>query len=184
MSARRIVLVRHAKPRIDENVPSAQWILSPEGAEAAAGLAERLREFRFSRVASSPEPKAFGTAQAIASRLGLTMEIEAGFAEHSRKNIGFMLREDIEAGIAALFANPARLVFGDETADACFERFEAALDRQLAKGTNDVLAATHGTILSIYVSRTLGIDPMPSWRGLGLPCAIVLTEGQLRIIEP
>ena len=184
MAAHRVVLVRHAKPRIDENVPSAQWKLAPDGAVAAARLAEHLLKFRFSQIASSPEPKAVGTAEAIASCLGLATEIDEGFAEHSRKNIGFMPREQIEAGIAALFANPARLVFGDETADACFERFEAALARQVAKGTGDVLAATHGTILSIYVSRTLHIEPMPFWRGLGLPTAIVLCEGQMRIIQP
>ena len=184
MSARSVVLIRHAMPQIEENVPSALWKLTPEGAAAAARLAARLREFRLSQIATSPEPKAVGTAEAIASRLGLAIEIDEGFAEHSRKSIGFMPREEIEAGIAALFANPARLVFGDETADACFERFEAALARQVAKGTGDVLAATHGTILSIYVSRTLHIDPMPFWRGLGLPCAVVLCDGQMRIIEP
>ena len=184
MSVRRIVLVRHAKPMIEENVPSAQWKLSPEGAKAAARLAERLREFQFSRIDSSPEPKAVGTAQAIAARLGLAMAIDDGLAEHSRKNVGFKTREEIEAGIAALFANPGRLVFGDETADACFERFEAALVRQLATGTGDVIAATHGTILTIYVARALGIAAMPFWRGLGPPCAIVLTEGEMRVIEP
>jgi broad specificity phosphatase PhoE len=183
VSARRIVFVRHAKPQIDENIPSVQWKLSPEGAEAAARLAERLSEFQFSQIASSPEPKAVETAQAIAAHLGLSMAIDDGFAEHSRKNVGFKTRAEIEAGIAALFANPARLVFGDETADACYERFEAALDRQLAKGTGDVIAATHGTILTIYLSRTFGIDAMPFWRGLGLPAAIVLFDGQMRIIQ-
>lgn len=184
MSVRRIVLVRHAKPRIDENIPSAQWKLSPEGALAADALAERLREFHFSQIASSPEPKAVGTAQAIASRLSLAVAIDEDLAEHSRKSIGFMPRQEIEAGIAALFANPDRLVFGDETANACFERFQNALDRQAANGSGDVVIATHGTILSIYVARTRGIDPMPFWRGLGLPTAIVLSDGELRVIEP
>ncbi len=183
MSVRRIVLVRHAKPRIEENVPSAQWKLSPEGAQASARLAERLLEFDFSQIASSPEPKAVGTAQAIAPRLGLALEIDDGFAENSRKSVGFMPREEIEAGIAALFANPGSLVFGDETANQCFHRFQQALDRQVAKSTGDVIAVTHGTILSIYVARTLGIDPMPFWRGLGLPCAIVLSDAEMRIIE-
>ena len=184
MSVRRIVLVRHAKPRIQENIPSSQWKLSPEGAEAATGLAEHLREFQFSHIASSPEPKAVGTAQAIASRIGLAVAIDEGFAEHSRKSVGFVSRDEVEAGIAALFANPGRLVFGDETANECFYRFQQALDRQVAKSTGDVIAATHGTILSVYVARTLGIDPMPFWRRLGLPCAIVLSGKELRVVQP
>lgn len=184
MSAHRIVLVRHAKPRIDENVPSAQWKLSPEGAQAAARLAENLREFEFARIASSPEPKAVRTAEAIAPRLGLALEIDNGFAEHSRKSVGFKTREQIEAGIAALFANPEHIVFGDETANQCFHRFQQALDRQMAKSTGDTIVVTHGTILSIYVARTLGIDAMPFWRGLGLPTAIVLSGRELRTIDP
>ena len=184
VSPRHIVFVRHAKPLIDENVPSALWKLSPEGAKAATRLAERLREFRFSKIASSPEAKAIGTAQAIASRLGLAVEIDEGLAEHSRKTIGFMSRQEIEAAIADLFANPDSLIFGDETANDCFGRFQHALDRLTARSTGDVIAVTHGTILSIYISRTLGIDAMPFWRGLGLPCAVVLCDGQMRIIEP
>jgi broad specificity phosphatase PhoE len=170
-------------PQIDENVPSAQWKLLPQGADAAAALAERLREFQFSQIASSPEPKAVGTAQAIASRMGLAITIDEDLAEHARKSVGFIPRQDVESGIASLFANPDRLVFGDETANACFERFRQALDRLTAQDAGDVIAVTHGTVLSVYVSRTLGIDPIPFWRGLGLPCAIVLCEGESRIIQ-
>ncbi len=184
MAARRIVLVRHAKPQIEEGVPSAEWKLSAAGAEAAAALAERLRDFRFAGIASSPEPKAIGTAQRIAARLGLGIESDAGFAEQTRRSVGYLSREALEAGIAALFANPDKLVFGDETADACFARFEQALDRQCAKNEGDIVAVTHGTILSIYVSRICGIAPMPFWRRLGLPTAIVLTDGELRVIDP
>ncbi len=184
MSARRIVLIRHARPRIEDNVPPPRWKLLPEGVQATARLAERLREFRFAGIASSPEPKAIGTAKAIAGPLGLTVEIDHGLAEQARRSVGVLSREDLETGIAGLFANPGQLVFGDETADACFDRFRQALDRQLAKGAGDVIAVTHGTILTVYVARIAGIDPMPFWRGLGLPTAIVLSGGDLRAIDP
>lgn len=184
MTARRIVLVRHAKPQIEETIPSADWKLSAAGALAASALAERLREFGFAGITSSPEPKAVGTAQSIAARLGLKVEVDDGFAEQARRSVGFQAREALEAGVAALFANPGTLVFGDETADACFDRFQQALDRQAAKSDGDVIAVTHGAILSIYVGRVCGLDPMPFWRELGLPTAIVLTGRELRVIDP
>jgi broad specificity phosphatase PhoE len=184
MSTRRIVLVRHGKPDIEEGVPSADWKLSAAGREAAAALAEKLRQFDFADIASSPEPKAAGTAEAIAQRLGLTVEVDAGLAEHARRSVGFLSREDIEVRIARLFANPDTLEFGDETANQCLTRFQAALDRQVAKGARDVVVATHGTILSIYVSRMLGVDAMPFWRALGLPTAIVLESGKIRTLGP
>lgn len=180
----RIVFVRHARPLIEDGVPSADWKLSDDGRAAAAALAERLREFHFARIASSPEPKAIGTAEAIAAPLGLTLETDDGLAEQARRSIGFVPREKLEAGIANLFANPDELVFGDETANSCFERFHAALERQKAIGAEDVIVVTHGTILTIYVSRLLGLDPMPFWRGLGLPMAIVLDGRELRVIDP
>lgn len=184
MSKRRIVLVRHGKPDIEEGVPSADWRLSAAGREAAATLAEKLREFDFAAIASSPEPKAAETAEAIAQRLGLIVEIDAGLAEHARRSVGFLSRKDIEARIARLLANPDTLEFGDETANECLARFRAALERQMAKGARDVIVATHGTVLSIYVSRTLGIDAMPFWRALGLPTAIVLENGKIRTVNP
>jgi broad specificity phosphatase PhoE len=184
MSRRRIVLVRHGKPDIEEGVPSADWRLSAAGHETAAALAEKLRGFDFAGIASSPEPKAAGTAQAIAQRLGLTVEIDAGLAEHARRSVGFLPREEIEASIARLFAKPDTLEFGDETANQCLARFQAALDRQVAKGARDVFVATHGTVLSIYVSLTFGIDAMPFWRALGLPTAIVLENGKIRTVDP
>jgi broad specificity phosphatase PhoE len=183
MIKRSIVLVRHGKPEIEDGVPSADWKLSAQGRDAAAALGERLREFRFAQIASSPEPKAIGTAEAVASRLGLQVAIDEGLAEHARRSVGFLPRKEVEDGIAALFAHPDRLVFGDETADACFARFQQALERQRVEGTDDIIVVTHGTILSIYVSRICGIDPMPFWRGLALPTAIVLTGAQMHVID-
>ena len=184
MGKRRIVLVRHGKPQIDKSIPSADWKLSADGRATAAALAGRLGDFRFSVITSSPEAKAIGTAEAIASRLGLSVTIDDGLAEQSRRSVGFLPREEVEAGIANLFNNPGQLVFGDETADMCFTRFGQALDRQLVGCTDDIIAVTHGTILSIYVSRICGIDPMPFWRGLGLPAAIVLTGDEMCVVEP
>ncbi len=180
MSPRRIVFIRHGKPKIVEGVPSAQWQLSDEGRKAASALAENFRDYDFSAIATSPEPKAVGTAQAIASQLNLPIETDAGLAEHARHSAGYMSREDLEAGVARLFASTSALVFGDETADQAFARFAAALDRQAAKGGRDVMVVTHGTILSLYLGRVAGIDPLPFWRALPTPAAIVLEDGKLR----
>ena len=177
-----IVLVRHAMPQIVEGVPSAQWKLSAAGAKAAAALAENFRDYDFARIVSSPEPKAIGTAEAMASQLGLAVAIDDGLAEHSRRSIGYVSREEIDAGVARLFSIPDALVFGDETAEQCFARFHAALERQ--SSTRDILAVTHGTILTVYLSRILEIDPLPFWRALPTPAAVILESGTMRVVEP
>ncbi len=181
--SRRIVLIRHGMPRIEEGVPAADWQLSPEGAVAAADLAAHLRGFDFDAIASSPEPKAAGTAQAIAARLGLAVEIDPGLAEHARRSVGFLPRPEIEAGIARLLARPHYKVFGDETGDECYERFAAALARQADKGAGDVAMVTHGTILTVYLDRMGRLtDAFAFWRALKTPAAVILAGAKMQVL--
>jgi len=147
-------------------------------------LAQRFRNFAFDTIASSPEPKATGTAEAIASQLGLAVEIDQGYSEHSRRSLGFLTQEELGSAIARLFDYPDSLVFGEETASQAYARFCAALERQSAKSAHDILVVTHGTIMSIYLSRVLNIDPLPFWRSLKMPAAVILEHGKMRFIEP
>ena len=48
----------------------------------------------------------------------------------------------------------------------------------------DIIAVTHGTILTIYLNRTLGIDPLPFWKALATPAAVILESGEMRMILP
>jgi 2,3-bisphosphoglycerate-dependent phosphoglycerate mutase len=178
--SQRIVLIRHAMPRIEEGIPSANWDLSPEGSTAAAALAAHLAGFAFAAIASSPEPKAVGTALAVAAALKLPVEIDNDLAEQKRSSVGFLPRAQIEAGIRRLFENPSTLVFGDETADAAHDRFAAAIARQAAKGARDVAVVTHGTILSIYAARHHALpDVFAFWKSLKIPDAILLDGSEL-----
>jgi broad specificity phosphatase PhoE len=184
MPGQRIVFLRHARPRIVEGVPSADWTLDPEGVSSAGLLVGKLRVFSFREVISSPEPKALETARIVAERLGVAVSIDNGLAEHQRRSVGFVSREAVERRIAALFDNPDQVVFGEETADACFARFSATVERCRAQTDRDLLFATHGTILTIYLSRICGFVPMPFWRSLGLPAAVVLDDRKIDVLNP
>ena len=182
----RLVLVRHGKPEIEEGTPSTQWPLSQPGREAASSLATQLSDFKFQSITSSPELKAISTAEAIAQKLGLNVEIDDDLSEHKRHSTSFLPLEDFNAQIARLFESPwSELVFGDETANAALERFTRALDRQyVSSGSGDVLMVTHGTIMSIYVASRLSIDPLPFWRSLTTPTAIVISGNEMVFLEP
>jgi broad specificity phosphatase PhoE len=177
----RIVLIRHALPRIDPAMRAADWPLSSEGVAAAAQLAGRLESFGFAEIASSPELKAVETASAIAQHLGVPMRIDDGFAEHHRASAGFLPREAFEDGIRRLFRQPAEAVFGDETADAAYQRFVASIDRhRLANAVGDLAVVTHGTVLTLYACRTTPLpEPFAFWKSLRLPDAIVIENGRL-----
>jgi broad specificity phosphatase PhoE len=176
----RVVLIRHAMPQMEQGIPSADWTLSPEGMGAAAALAAQLTHFAFARIASSPEPKAVGTATAMAQALKLPVEIDDGLAETRRRTVAFLPRAGFDAGIRRLFERPAEIVFGEESADAAHARFAAAIERQEKKATGDIAVVTHGTILSIYAGRAARLaDTFAFWKSLKLPDAILLDGGLL-----
>lgn len=180
----RVVLVRHGTPDIEKGVPAAEWKLSACGRDATISLAQSLRGYVFDAIASSPESKAMGTAEAIAFQLGLAVETEPGFSEHLRRSVGFLTQEELGSAIARLFNHPDNLVFGEETASQAYARFCAALERQSDRGAHDILVVTHGTIMSIYLSRVLNFDPLPFWRSLNMPAAVILECGKMHLIEP
>ena len=119
------------------------------------------------------------TAQIIADRIGSQIHIDARLREHERSSVGFLERESFEARIASIFDEPGEVAYGDESADAVHARFSAAIDDAVARSSGSVAAVTHGTAMTIYVSRLVGIAPMPFWTKLGMPAAIVIEDGAI-----
>jgi broad specificity phosphatase PhoE len=117
------------------------------------------------------------TAQIIAEQIGSQTYIDVRLREHDRSSVGFLKRETFEARIASIFDRPEEVIYGDESADAVHARFSAAIDDAMSRNSGPVAAVTHGTAMTIYVSRLVGIAPMPFWTKLGMPAAIVIKGG-------
>lgn len=166
-----LILVRHGRPVIDPDIPPPQWGLCPEGREAVAALADKLIPFGARAAISSPEPKALQTAEIIGQRLGLAVEVEHGLHEHKRQHWSFGTEEEFRQRIAQVFANPRTEAAGGESADQACERLTTALAHHI---TRPLVAVTHGTVLSLYVARRLGLDANDLWRNLRTPDAFVL----------
>lgn len=177
MAEAALILVRHGRPAIDPATPSTTWSLCPEGRDGCEKLAERILAYAPTAVVSSPEPKALETAQILAARAGLDVEVDAGLHEHKRQHLSFGTEAEFRQRIAAVFEKPADPVGGVETAHEAAERLGAALARH--KGA-PLLAVTHGTVLSVYLGEKLDCDAHDLWRSLHMPDAFVLdTDGKL-----
>jgi broad specificity phosphatase PhoE len=174
-----LILVRHGRPAIDPDKPPTSWPLCPEGRDAVERLAGRLAAFTPTAIASSPEPKALETAELLASRMGLTVEVDADLHEHKRQHLSFGTEEEFRKRIAAVFAKPSEPVGGHETAHEAAQRLAAALSKH--RGA-PLVAVTHGTILSVYLGEKLGCDAHDLWRSLHMPDAFVL-DADGRLIE-
>lgn len=178
----KLILIRHSAPQIDPALPARDWLLSAEGHAAATALAERLAGHGIGKIISSDEPKARQTAEAVASTLNLPLALDRDLREHERANVGYLPRPDFEASIARFFAQPEQLAFGEETADQVFARFSAAVERGAGPNRGTIALVTHGTALTLYLARTIGIAPLPFWHSLTLPMAIAIEGGVLSIL--
>jgi broad specificity phosphatase PhoE len=180
----QLILARHALPEIDPDRPARTWALSEAGRLSCIALAEKLAAYDLAAVVTSVEPKARETGEIVAGRLSLPVETAIGLHEHERETVGWLGREQFETSVADLFARPGVLVFGEETADQAHRRFAAAVREALDQHpAGNVAIVTHGTVMSLFVARANGLDPLPFWRQLGMPAFAVLSRPESQLLE-
>ena len=179
-----LLLVKHSLPEIIPGLPAERWRLSEEGQRRCDLLAERLAAYAPEMIVSSREPKAQETAQLVARRLSLPVEIASGLHEHERWKVPFTGQEQFEAEIARFFAQPDQLVFGEETARQAQQRFQQAVMAALARyPCQTLVVVAHGTVISLFAAQYCGVEPFPFWKRLGLPACAVLSQPQLTLLQ-
>ena len=184
MKGPSLILIRHSNVTIDPDKPAATWTLSDEGRTRAAALALHLRPYHLDQVISSIEPKAVETAEITARKLQTPLSTTPNLHEHERSQVPFHSRERFEAQVRELFATPNRLIFGDESADQAHARFASAVENLLKQHSSQNLAVvTHGTVLTLYVSRLAKLEPYSFWKQLGLPAFVVLSLPDMQVIK-
>ena len=149
--------VRHAQVVLELDRPASSWKLSAEGHAAADDLAVSLAPVP--RVLSSPEPKAVATAEPLARRSGVEVEVDARLGEVAR-DANLPDAASHRAAVRAYLSGEA--IHGWESADVACARFSTALD-----GLDDAAVVTHATILALF----LGYD-FDAWSRIALPDVI------------
>ena len=179
-----LILVKHSLPKILENRPANEWVLSDEGRVLAKKLAVRLNRFQPELVISSIEPKAKQTAEIIAGEHGLELQFIEGLHEHARSNVGYLQRDQFQVAVREFFEEPGKLIFGSETADGCHARFQHAVQSILNQNLDKtVVIVAHGTVISLFVSRLTGMSDWSLWNDLALPSFIVVDVQTATLVE-
>jgi broad specificity phosphatase PhoE len=180
----KLVLVKHSLPEIVPALPAAYWHLSVEGRQRCHALARELVPLDPSAIISSREPKAVETAQIVADQLGRPLEVNEELHEHDRSNVQWQGQEAFEAAVAAFFVRPRDRVFGNETADQAHHRFTAALERAIGSHpAQNIVVVSHGTVITLFVSRQVCLEPFHLWKRLGLPSFVVLSLPELHLLS-
>ncbi len=182
---RKLVLVRHSLPDFVTGIPANTWPLSAEGRRRCRRLAQRLAGHELVAIVTSEEPKAAETGQIAAEALGLPYETWPGLHEHERgvvRSLGSA--EDFKSQVARFFERPAELVMGYETADEAHTRFAASVSRIVEQfPLGNLAVVSHGTVMTLFVSRANGLDAFSFWASLGLPAYAVLSLPRFRLLE-
>lgn len=178
-----LILVKHSVPEIQVDRLASTWKLSEEGRFRAQHLAEHLKSFAPEVIATSNEPKATETAEILGSQLNLDIQILPDLHEHDRSNVPFLSHEAFQASIRDFFERPDELVFGRETADQTYTRFYRAIHSILNEHRDKtIVIVTHGTVISLFVSRLTGSSALELWNQLGLPSFVAMELGSNAVI--
>ena len=181
---RKLLLVRHSLPEITGDQTASLWQLSEEGRRRCEHLAEMLAAHPPAAIVTSTEPKAIETGQIVGGRLGIPVETAPNLHEHERPGTDLDTLEQFQAKVARLLENPGELVFGAESGDQARERFSTAVHDAMKKHpAGDLAIVSHGTVMTLFLARVAAIDPVPFWRGLGLPAYVVLSYPEMALLQ-
>ena len=170
-----LVLVKHALPVLDASKPAREWRLGTEGERQARKLAGAVCSFAPLRIIASPEPKAVSTATIVAAELGLHVSVIDALREFDRPVLPLLSKEEHARANEQIFVHLNRRVLGAESGREALDRFAAAIDGAIAQ-TNapSLVAITHGTVISLFVSAHNAIDAFTLWKRLECTSYVVL----------
>jgi broad specificity phosphatase PhoE len=197
--ARRVILVRHARPRIVLSRPSAEWELNQEGQDAARRLAALALFEHATGCYAGPEPKMRATLAAVATERGLAVETDPAFAESGSG--GWLAEGLFIAAIGRFYTAPEQPAAPDwEPATVATARFAAGIARRQERhgpvlrpghiNPGTFAVASGGRVLTAYMASLLGYSPETAfqvWRRLRMPDVAVVElspEAPPRLVIP
>jgi probable phosphoglycerate mutase len=163
-----LLLVRHALPvRRELDVGIADPELSEQGHAQARHLAEYLAaEAPLDALYASPLLRARQTAEAIAERFGLQIEVDENVAEWDRHSNEYVPIEELKAADDPRWQALLRgeWTSHDETPEQFAERVVAAVERTVANHRGERIAVVcHGGVINTYLAHVLGLGAQQSF---------------------
>lgn len=147
MSADIVRYLTHPQVQIDPDVPVPQWGLSPIGRARTEALVNANWLASTTQIVSSAERKAIETAEIIAAKLGIMIEIREAMHENDRSATGFLKPAEFEQVADRFFAEPHLSVRGWERAADAQARIVREAAAVLARNRpGDVLFVGHGAV--------------------------------------
>ena len=137
----------HPQVKIDPVIPVPSWGLSEVGRARTEAIASTGRLSGTTQIISSGERKAIETAEIIAAKLNVDVEVQEAMHENDRSATGFLMPDEFEAVANEFFAQPQISVRGWERAIDAQLRIVREVEQVLARNRpGDVLFIGHGGV--------------------------------------
>ena len=155
----QLLLIRHALPLRTRDGEGSDPELSAEGAEQARRLPVALERFPISRLVSSPQRRAYQTADPVAAARGLPIDVDERLAEYDRGMSHYVPLEEARAE-----GSPAwdRMERGDLPVGVDVDAFRGRIWSALtdivsgAEHADTVALFSHGGVINVVLSEILG----------------------------
>jgi broad specificity phosphatase PhoE len=149
----------HPQVNIDPAVPVPRWGLSELGKARTQALTATGLLSGTTQVISSAEQKAIETAEIIAAKLGIDVEVRDAMHENDRSATGFLVPDEFEAVANQFFAQPHTSIRGWERAIDAQRRIVGEVEHVLARNTpGDVLFVGHGGVGTLLYCHYSGLE--------------------------
>ncbi|MEO0436780.1 MAG: histidine phosphatase family protein [Pseudomonadota bacterium] len=159
----QLILIRHGEPDLSHGTEDPP--LSTRGRRQASETAGRLALEPIDRIITSPLLRARQTADALASRTKLEVEVAEGVAEVDRWGASYVsveaLRRQGGQPWANFLADPVGTLGGDEQ---LFRREVTSALQDIAHSTRGRTAvATHGLPINLILAELLGLKGLTNF---------------------
>lgn len=153
----QLLLIRHALPLRSDDGSDPD--LAETGVAQAARLPDALSRFPIRRIISSPQRRAYRTAEPVATALGLTIDVDERLAEYDRRLSHYIPLEQVRSELPEEWDRIRRGELPPAVdVDAFGRRVSAAL-RDIVDNCDheDTVAAfSHGGVINVALHQILG----------------------------
>jgi broad specificity phosphatase PhoE len=171
----------HPQVRIDPAIPIPCWSLNAVGKARTEVLANRGSLLGTTQVIASGERKAIETAEIIAAKLKVDVEVREAMHENDRSATGFLPPDEFETVAEWFFAQPLISIRGWERAIDAQSRIVQEVESVLARDRpGDVLFVGHGAVGTLLLCHYSGfaIDRAHDQPAGGGHCFAFAKEGR------
>ena len=147
----------HPQVVIDPLIPVPSWGLSEVGRARTEAIAGTGRLAGTTQIICSGERKAIETAEIIAAKLNVDVEVRDAMHENDRSATGFLVPDEFEVVANQFFAQPEVSIRGWERAIDAQSRIVREVEHVLARNRpGDVLFVGHGGVGTLLYCHYAG----------------------------